>query len=69
MSKTFIGYDGHYELDDEGNIIQRFVNKMGELTGLTKIYKDVKKIPNKLDREAIAHLLQITKISRLFIRS
>ena len=68
MSKTFIGYDGHYDVDDDGNIVQRFVNKMGEFTGITRIYRDVKKIPNKFDREAIAHLLQVTKIYKLFIR-
>lgn len=65
MSKTYIGYDGHYEIDDDGKIIQRLVNSLGEYTGITKIYRDVRKIPNLLDRDKIEYFLQLLKIYRI----
>ncbi|MFO7525542.1 MAG: hypothetical protein R6W68_08820 [Ignavibacteriaceae bacterium] len=65
MSKTYIGYDGHYEIEDDGKIIQRFVNNLGELTGITKIYRDAKKIPNLLDRDKLEYFLQLLKIYKI----
>lgn len=65
MSKTYIGYDGHYEIEDDGKIIQRVVNNLGELTGITKIYRDAKKIPNLLDRDKLEYFLQLLKIYKI----
>lgn len=65
MSKTYIGYDGHYEIEDDGKIIQRLVNSVGEFTGITKIYRDAKKIPNLLDRDKLEYFLQLLKIYRI----
>ncbi|MBS4033846.1 MAG: hypothetical protein KGZ85_05225 [Ignavibacterium sp.] len=65
MSKTYIGYDGHYEIEDDGKVIQMFVNSLGEFTGITKIYSDVKKIPNLLDRDKIEYFLQLLKIYKI----
>lgn len=64
MSKTYIGHDGQYDIEDDGKIIQRMVNRFGQLTGFTKIYNDAKKIPNLLDRNGIEHLLQLMSIYR-----
>lgn len=65
MSKTYIGYDGHYEIEDDGKVIKMFVNSLGEFTGITKIYSDVKKIPNLLDRDKIEYFLQLLKIYKI----
>jgi hypothetical protein len=64
MSKTYIGYEGHYDIEDDGKIIQRMVNRFGQLTGFTKIYNDAKKIPNLFDRDGIENLLQLMNIYR-----
>lgn len=62
MSKTYIGQDGQYDIEDDGKIIQRMVNEFGRLTGITKVYSNVKKIPNIIDRNKIEYFLQLTKI-------
>ena len=67
MSKTYIGQDGHYDIEDDGKIIQRMVNEFGRLTGITKVYSNFKRIPNLLDRNKIEYFLQmlhIYKVSR-----
>ena len=65
MSKTYIDYDGHYEIEDDGKVIQMLVNSLGEFTGITKIYSDVKKIPNLLDRDKIEYFLQLLRIYKI----
>ncbi len=62
MSKTYIGFDGHYEIDDQGNIIHKIIDQFGKVTGITRVYKSVKRIPNLIDREKIEYLIQIMKI-------
>jgi hypothetical protein len=62
MSKTYIGQDGQYDIEDDGKIIQRMVNEFGRLTGITKVYYNFKKIPNIIDRNKIEYFLQLTKI-------
>ncbi len=62
MSKTYIGQDGQYDIEDDGRIIQRMVNEFGRLTGITKVYSNFKKIPNIIDRNKIEYFLQLTKI-------
>ncbi len=44
MSKTYIGFDGHYDIEDDGKIIQNMVNDLGILNGITKVYSNVKKM-------------------------
>lgn len=58
MSRTYFGEEGQYEIEDDGLIVQRFVDRFGKLTDLKKIYEDVKKIPNLLDRRKIEHIIQ-----------
>ena len=52
------------EIEDDGKIILKIVNRVGEISGLTKVYRDVRKIPNLLDRKGIEHILQLMKIYR-----
>lgn len=65
MSKTYIGQDGHYDIEDDGKIIQRMVNEFGRLTGITKVYSNFKKIPNLLDRNKIEYFLQMLTIYKV----
>jgi hypothetical protein len=65
MSKTYIGQDGHYEIEDDGKIIQKMVNEFGRLTGITKVYSNFKKIPNILDRNKIEYFLQMLNIYKV----
>lgn len=62
MSKTYIGQDGHYDIEDDGRIIQKMVNEFGRLTGIIKVISNVKKIPNIIDRNKIEYLLQLMQI-------
>lgn len=65
MSKTYIGQDGHYEIEDDGKIIQKMVNEFGRLTGITRVYSNFKKIPNILDRNKIEYFLQMLNIYKV----
>lgn len=60
--QTFIGNDGHYDIEDNGNVIQRMVDGFGRLTGMIKEYKDISKIPNPFDRDAIKNLLKLLNL-------
>ncbi len=60
--RTFIGKEGYYEIEDNGNVIQRMVDGLGKLTGIIKEYKDINKIPNPFDRDAINNLLKILNL-------
>jgi hypothetical protein len=65
MSKTYIGQDGHYDIEDDGKIIQKMVNEFGRLTGMTKVYSNFKRIPNLLDRNKIEYFLQMLNIYKV----
>ncbi|MBK7629415.1 MAG: hypothetical protein IPJ23_01590 [Ignavibacteriales bacterium] len=65
MSKTYIGQDGHYDIEDDGKVIQQMVNEFGRLTGITKVYSNFKRIPNLLDRNKIEYFLQMLKIYKV----
>ncbi len=65
MSKTYIGQDGHYDIEDDGKIIQRMVNEFGRLTGITKVYSNFKRFPNLLDRNKIEYFLQMLNIYKV----
>ncbi|MGQ9799401.1 MAG: hypothetical protein ACUVRG_08920 [Ignavibacterium sp.] len=62
MSKTYIGFDGQYEIDDQGNIVHQLIDQFGRVTGITKVYKSVKKNPNIFDCEKIEYLIQLMSI-------
>ncbi|MBK9099291.1 MAG: hypothetical protein IPM14_14475 [bacterium] len=67
--KTFIGKEGYYDIEDNGNVIQRMVDGLGKLTGIIKEYKDINKIPNPFDRDAINNLLKILNLYKFVGRS
>jgi hypothetical protein len=67
--KTFIGNEGYYDIEDNGNVIQRMVDGLGKLTGIIKEYKDINKIPNPFDRDAINNLLKILNLYKFVGRS
>ena len=59
--RTFIGYEGHYDIYDNGSIILHSADKLGRLTGLTKKLTNPSKIYNEADRNGVLHLLQVMK--------
>ena len=63
--QTYIGQDGHYDIEDNGKVIQKMVNEFGRLTGITKVYSNFKKIPNLLDRDKIEYFLQMLNIYKV----
>jgi hypothetical protein len=65
MSKTYIGLDGHYDIEDDGKVIQRMVNEFGRLTGIAKVYSNFKRIPNLLDRDKIEYFFQMLNIYKV----
>ena len=65
MSKTYIGQDGHYDIEDDGKVILRVVNEFGRLTGITKAFSNIKRIPNLLDRNKIEYFLQMLNIYKV----
>ena len=60
--KTFIGKEGYYDIEDNGNVIQRMVDGLGKLTGIIKEYRDINKIPNPFDRDAINNLQKLLNL-------
>lgn len=63
--QTYIGQDGHYDIEDDGKIVQKMVNEFGRFTGITKVYSNFKRIPNLLDRNKIEYFLQMLKIYKV----
>jgi hypothetical protein len=63
--RTYIGQDGHYDIEDDGKIVQRMVNEFGRFTGITKVYSNFKRIPNLLDRSKIEYFLQMLNIYKV----
>ena len=57
--QTFIGKEGYYDINENGSVIQRMVDGLGKLTGIIKEYKDISKIPNPFDRDAVKNLLKV----------
>lgn len=63
--RTYIGQDGHYDIEDDGKIVQKMVNEFGRFTGITKVYSNFKRIPNILDRNKIEYFLQMLNIYKV----
>lgn len=62
MSKTYIGFDGQYEIDEHGKIVHQLIDQFGRISGMIRVYKSVKNIPNIFDREKIEYLIQLMNI-------
>lgn len=60
--RTFIGFEGHYDIYDNGQIIVRLVNELGKLTGKIKKLSNVAHIYNDADRNGVLHLLQVMRM-------
>ena len=67
--KTLIGKEGYYDIEDNGNVIQRMVDGLGKLTGTIKEYRDINKIPNPFDRDAINNLLKLLNLYKFVGRN
>jgi hypothetical protein len=66
--RTFVGFDGHYEIYDSGEILLRFADELGKLTGGIKKFANAKKINNDEDRNGVLHLLQVMRIYKTIIQ-
>jgi len=62
--RTFIGIEGHYEIDDEGRIVFKCVDDSGRITGEIRKFKDIQQIKNHADRNGVLHLIQLMRIHR-----
>ena len=60
--RTFIGFEGHYEIYDSGTIILHLADEIGKLTGSTRKINNAKRISNEADRNGVLHLLQVMRI-------
>lgn len=62
--RTFIGFEGHYDIYDNGSIVLHSADALGRLTGLKKKLTNPNKIYNEADRNGVLHLLQVMKVYR-----
>jgi len=53
--RTFVGYDGHYEIYDSGRII-------------LKLASNAKKISNDADRNGVLHLVQVMRLYKTILQ-
>jgi len=60
--RTFIGFDGQYNIYDNGSILMRKTDELGKCTGETQNISNAKQITNDADRNGVLHLLQIMRI-------
>ena len=57
MSKTFLGWEGKYEIYNESCIIQQKFNSDKELTNKYKIFNNVNSIPSLVDKISIQKII------------
>ncbi|NWF50772.1 MAG: hypothetical protein HXY49_09545 [Ignavibacteriaceae bacterium] len=62
MSKTYFGFEGHYEVEDDGTIILREVDDQGKDNKIKEVFTDLKEIKNQFDKVMVEHLVQVTSI-------
>ncbi len=66
--RTFVGYEGHYDIYDSGRIILKFANEVGKLTGNIKKFSNAKNISNDADRNGVLHLLQVMRLYKTILQ-
>jgi len=66
--RTFVGYDGHYDIYDSGRIILKFADEVGKFTGNIKKYSNAKKISNDADRIGVLHLVQVMRLYKAIMQ-
>lgn len=62
--RTFIGFDGQYDIYDSERIILRIADDLGKLNGKIKRITNLRHITNDADRNSILHLLQVMRLYR-----
>jgi hypothetical protein len=60
--RTFVGYEGHYDIYDNGRIILRIADEVGRPTGNVKKFSNANNINNNADRNGVLHLVQVMRI-------
>ena len=66
--RTFVGYEGHYDIYDSGRIILRIADEVGKLTGNIKKFSNAKNIGNDADRNGVLHLLQVMRLYKTILQ-
>ena len=62
--RTFIGFDGQYDIYDSERIILRIADDLGKLNGKIKRITNIRHIVNDADRNGVLHLLQVMRLYR-----
>ena len=66
--RTFVGYEGHYDIYENGKIIHKLADGVGKFTGNIKKYSNAKNITNDADRNGVLHLLQIMRLYKTILQ-
>ena len=66
--RTFVGYDGHYDIYENGRIILKISNEVGKFTGNIRKFSNAKSISNDADRNSVLHLLQIMRLYKTILQ-
>ena len=66
--RTFVGYEGHYDIYENGRIILKLANEVGKFTGTIKKISDANNISNDADRNGVLHLLQIMRLYKTILQ-
>ena len=60
--RTFIGFEGQYDIYDSGSVVLRIADDDGKFNGKIKKFLNAKNIANIADRNGVLHLLQLMRI-------
>ena len=60
--RTFIGFEGQYDIYDSGSVVLRIADEDGISNGKIKKILNAKNIANTADRNGVLHLLQLMRI-------
>ena len=60
--RTFIGFEGNYEIYDNGKVVLKLADDLGRYNGKIKKFPNAKNIVNNADRSGAIHLLQLMRI-------
>ena len=66
--RTFLGYEGQYDIYDSGRIILRIADEVGKFNGNIKKITNAKNIGNEADRNGVLHLLQVMRLYKTILQ-
>jgi len=66
--RTFLGYEGQYDIYDSGRIILRIADEVGKFNGNIKKITNAKNISNDADRNGVLHLLQVMRLYKTILQ-